>query len=81
MVYILVEFIKSAFTTLIVNTLTCQFLVRNNDDITREVKAKIEAKFQEIDVILAFKKFIEQKGLCFVKVSFILRKIPKNFTC
>ncbi|XP_063397374.1 baculoviral IAP repeat-containing protein 3-like [Mytilus trossulus] len=47
---------------------TCRFFERehtvmigNNDDITREVKAKIEAKFQEADVVLAFKKFIEQK--------------------
>ncbi|XP_071178074.1 baculoviral IAP repeat-containing protein 3-like isoform X2 [Mytilus edulis] len=36
-------------------------MIGNNDDITGEVKAKIEAKFQETDVVLAFKKFIEQK--------------------
>ncbi|CAC5422367.1 unnamed protein product [Mytilus coruscus] len=48
-------------------------VVENDTDMTQEVKAQIkailEAKFTEDDVLLAMKKFMEQKGIFYVYIA------------
>lgn len=50
----------------------CLFLVENDTDMTQEVKtqmkAMIEAKFTGDDVLLAIKKFVEEKGMFYLYV-------------